>query len=378
MPLLLPNTIDRDTTADAVEVEQNFSVAQQYVNTNVITRDGSVAMTNPLLLAGDPTQPNQAANKGYVDGRNALYLPLTGGTVTGQIKGVTPVADEDLTRKDYVDTTTVSLTGDTVTGQIKGIAPVAAEDLTRKDYVDGLNATTVKKSGAQVMAGPLTVSDTIIANNHVAISDAPTAVNHATRKDYVDTKLSESGGQLTGDLVVASTGGGSPFTGFRGCELTTNGAIGSLRTSGTEGVNLQLFKAGTAYANGQHLRRVLRHKPSATVKGAITQVATGVLYNETSDYRLKDELGPVVDPVERLMQLQPKHLRMKAEGVEFDGFLAHEVQAVVPEAVTGEKDAMAGDDIAPQLLDHEEADPVARRRLAGCPDSYRRAGSCLT
>ena len=35
-----------------------------------------------------------------VDG---TLLPKAGGTVTGQIKGITPVADEDLTRKDYVD-----------------------------------------------------------------------------------------------------------------------------------------------------------------------------------------------------------------------------------------------------------------------------------
>ena len=47
--------------------QQNFTAIQTYVNTSLINRDGSVAMTEPLLLPGDPTQPNHAANKAYVD-----------------------------------------------------------------------------------------------------------------------------------------------------------------------------------------------------------------------------------------------------------------------------------------------------------------------
>ena len=65
--LNLPNTIDANTTADALEVQQNFDVVESYVNNDVIRRDGAVAMNAPLTLAGDPTTDNQAANKGYVD-----------------------------------------------------------------------------------------------------------------------------------------------------------------------------------------------------------------------------------------------------------------------------------------------------------------------
>ena len=51
------------------------------------------------------------------------------------------------------------------------------------------------------------------------------------------------------------------------------------------------------------------------------------------------------------MQLQPKHLRWKIDNVEFDGFIAHEVQAVAPYAVTGDKDAVTTDGgIDPQQL----------------------------
>lgn len=65
--LEIPNPIEQNTTADAVEVEQNYSVIESWINTNMINRFGTVPMANPLELSGDPTQDNQAANKNYVD-----------------------------------------------------------------------------------------------------------------------------------------------------------------------------------------------------------------------------------------------------------------------------------------------------------------------
>ena len=65
--LILPNDILNDTPADATPVEQNYSVIEQYINTQVINRDGSVAMTGQLHLFGDPLNVNDAARKGYVD-----------------------------------------------------------------------------------------------------------------------------------------------------------------------------------------------------------------------------------------------------------------------------------------------------------------------
>jgi microcystin-dependent protein len=67
MPLILPNDFVNGETADAVPVEQNYQLIENYLNTEVIGRDGTVAMAAPLLLHGDPTQVNHAANKGYVD-----------------------------------------------------------------------------------------------------------------------------------------------------------------------------------------------------------------------------------------------------------------------------------------------------------------------
>lgn len=65
--LTYPNQIANDQTADGQEVMENFNAARQFVNEQMLHRDGSVAMTGPLLLPGDPTAPNHAARKEYVD-----------------------------------------------------------------------------------------------------------------------------------------------------------------------------------------------------------------------------------------------------------------------------------------------------------------------
>ena len=78
-----------------------------------------------------------------------------------------------------------------------------------------------------------------------------------------------------------------------------------------------------------------------TTIGAIVQSGTtGVAYNTSSDYRLKEDVQPIENATDRLLQLKPCNFAWKVDGSRVDGFLAHEAQDVVPEAVTGTKDAM--------------------------------------
>ena len=70
----------------------------------------------------------------------------------------------------------------------------------------------------------------------------------------------------------------------------------------------------------------------------ITSSATG--YATSSDYRLKENVSDMTDATTRLKELKPKRFNWIADETNtlVDGFLAHEVQSVVPEAITGEKD----------------------------------------
>jgi hypothetical protein len=74
--------------------------------------------------------------------------------------------------------------------------------------------------------------------------------------------------------------------------------------------------------------------------GSITTSGSTTAYNTSSDYRLKEDVQPMVGSVDRLMALKPVNFAWKVDGSRVDGFLAHEAQEVVPECVTGEKDAV--------------------------------------
>ena len=76
-------------------------------------------------------------------------------------------------------------------------------------------------------------------------------------------------------------------------------------------------------------------------EGAIYVNPSGVQYNSTSDYRLKENVIELTGAIDRVKQLKPKRFNfIKDPGNTMDGFMAHEVSSVVPNAVVGEKDAV--------------------------------------
>ena len=78
--------------------------------------------------------------------------------------------------------------------------------------------------------------------------------------------------------------------------------------------------------------------------GSISQTSdgSGVSFNTSSDYRLKENVSDMTDATTRLKKLQPKRFNFIADesNTLVDGFLAHEVSDIVPEAITGEKDGV--------------------------------------
>lgn len=75
--------------------------------------------------------------------------------------------------------------------------------------------------------------------------------------------------------------------------------------------------------------------PNGTV-GSIQTSGSSTSYNTSSDYRLKENVIDLADATTRVKQLQPKRFNFIADAdTTVDGFLAHEVSSVVPEAITG-------------------------------------------
>ena len=80
---------------------------------------------------------------------------------------------------------------------------------------------------------------------------------------------------------------------------------------------------------------------SGVEAGSIVTSSSSTAFNTSSDYRLKENETPITDGITRLKTLKPYRFNFKTDPDEtVDGFFAHEVSNVVPEAITGTKDAM--------------------------------------
>ena len=80
---------------------------------------------------------------------------------------------------------------------------------------------------------------------------------------------------------------------------------------------------------------------SGTRVGSVSVTSSATAYNTSSDYRLKENVVGVTGAAARVQQLNPVRFNFIANpDTTVDGFLAHEVQDVVPEAITGAKDAV--------------------------------------
>ena len=82
-----------------------------------------------------------------------------------------------------------------------------------------------------------------------------------------------------------------------------------------------------------------------TERGFISLNQYSVQYSTSSDYRLKENIVPISDGIERLKELKPCRFNFIQGDPNYvvDGFIAHEAAEVIPEAVTGEKDAVDED-----------------------------------
>ena len=135
---------------------------------------------------------------------------------------------------------------------------------------------------------------------------------------------------------------GNPSTGNQGLKIPSGGCPMELYVSTTSGSNIMEFG-----------------NPNGAV-GSILSSGSNVTYNTSSDYRLKENETVISDGITRLKQLKPYRFNFKADAnTTLDGFFAHEVSSIIPEAIVGEKDAVDedGNDIN-QMIDHSKLVPL--------------------
>ena len=117
----------------------------------------------------------------------------------------------------------------------------------------------------------------------------------------------------------------------------------------TEDNNRMILKLATS--NTGELALAVFLNPNGAV-GTIRTSGSATQYNTSSDYRLKENVAPMTGGLAKVAQLKPCIYTWKADGSDGQGFIAHELQEVCPQAVSGQKDAVNKDgSIDPQGVD---------------------------
>jgi hypothetical protein len=156
--------------------------------------------------------------------------------------------------------------------------------------------------------------------------------------------------RTSNNYIVLSDGDGNPGFAIDGSGLafinSTNTSSGGFvyrlyvndtRTGATSSV------LGLRHGSTSSRPQIIFMNPNGAV-GSVYTSASSTSFNTTSDYRLKENVVELTGATDRLKEIPVHRFNFIANpDATVDGFLAHEVQAVVPEAITGEKDAVDED-----------------------------------
>jgi hypothetical protein len=126
--------------------------------------------------------------------------------------------------------------------------------------------------------------------------------------------------------------------------------------SGTGGLIVRKYDSALNYA-------VNWQRTTGASVGTITLSESATNYNTSSDYRLKTDVQPMTGATARVKLLKPCNFEWIVDGTRVDGFIAHEAQEIVPEAVSGTKDAMMDEEYEVTAATETEAAVMGTRSV---------------
>jgi hypothetical protein len=139
-----------------------------------------------------------------------------------------------------------------------------------------------------------------------------------------------------------------------GTEVLTSFGFSLFKHSGTPALVWNTSATGTLIAFSVANR---------TDVGSITSNGTTTAYNTTSDYRLKNTISPMTGALDKVALLKPVTYKWNIDGSSSQGFIAHELQEVVPDCVNGEKDAV-------ETYTDEDGNEQTRPKYQGVDTSF--------
>jgi hypothetical protein len=243
----------------------------------------------------------------------------------------------DLSTNDQVKIKTANTTAITVdASQNVGIGTSSPNNYT--DYValtlNGTNGGEIDFEKAGTVNGSL-FNPSGTSDFQVVAANASGNLRFSAGGYSEDMRIDSSGNVLIGDTTVdksaLSSGSGLTFN-------SSGQIIAALAASNGHYINRTNYSSGT-YNN-------MVFMIDGSTKGTISCNGSSTAYNTTSDHRLKENVEDMTGAIDRVKQLLPKRFNFIADDTNtlVDGFLAHEAQSVVAEAVTGTHNEVDDDD----------------------------------
>ena len=211
---------------------------------------------------------------------------------------------------------------------------------------EDITTTGVVTTADMNITGPtpvLTITDTSVDGTSQYAN-----VYHASGTTTLDSRNGASNGPIrfrgagggVGDEYARFNASGQLLIGTTDTTLYNNTSGGGILLNGSGEIGVA-NTGNCAYfnrmgSNGDSIRFFNR----GGQVGNISTTSSATAYNTSSDYRLKEAWVPMTGASERVQALKPINFAWKVDGSRVDGFLAHELAEVIPEAATGTKDAM--------------------------------------
>jgi len=148
-------------------------------------------------------------------------------------------------------------------------------------------------------------------------------------------KIAHNSGELVLGCATSNFNLTQASGNHRGFKVYLDGRIDHV-SKGSYGMKMVHRGSSSAF------KQVVFEETGGNEIGSITinNTANTTSFNETSDYRIKENVVGITSALDKINQLRPVNFNFIGKSVKLDGFLAHEVQAVIPYAVSGEKDAV--------------------------------------
>jgi Chaperone of endosialidase len=362
------------TTSTALSFDgTNFSTTGTATATKFIPTGSSVTGNGLYLPAANSLGlSTNGTNALYIDSSQNVGIGTTG-TTSAKLNIGSPVANQS-SNLSTLDSATLSITNALSTAlnqsaklifipQSGGIATIASQyenyigsgststNLIFANQTSGSNNATEKMridSSGNVGIGTSSPSSyggkLVVANGVASISNTSNANVAAAQFDYDGTGARFFAYNSTGSYQIFYTNASSgnvtermriDSSGNLLVGTTTSGGVGISLQPGTVGAPVMTFNK--SYNGGAG---VLNCNYNGANVGGISMTNSATAFNTTSDYRLKENIIPLPNALDTVMKLKPSQYSWKENGYTTTGFIAHELQAVVPDCVTGEKDAV--------------------------------------